>query len=82
MKILNLFNKRKREIERLNVVIDRLIERNEQLEKSVRIMKAERDLSERALTTANKNILDLTIEVGYLKMQVDNSKDKNDSRYY
>ena len=82
MKILNLFNKRKREIERLNVVIDRLIERNEQLEKSVRIMKAERDLSERALTTANKNILDLTNEVGYLKMQVDNSKDKNDSRYY
>jgi predicted nucleic acid-binding Zn-ribbon protein len=82
MKILNLFNKRKREIERLNVVIDRLIERNEQLEKSVRVMKAERDLSERALTTANKNILDLTNEVGYLKMQVDNSKDKNDSRYY
>jgi hypothetical protein len=82
MKLLKLFNKRKREIERLNVVIDRLIERNEQLEKSVRVMKAERDLSERALTTANKNILDLTNEVGYLKMQVDNSKDKNDSRYY
>jgi hypothetical protein len=82
MKLLKLFNKRKREIERLNVVIDRLIERNEQLEKSVRVMKAERDLSQRGLVVANKNILDLTNEVGYLKMQVDNSKDKNDSRYY
>ena len=82
MKLLKLFNKRKREIERLNVVIDRLIERNEQLEKSVRVMKAERDLSQRGLIVANKNILDLTNEVGYLKMQVDNSKDKNDSRYY
>ena len=78
----NLFNKRKREIERLNVVIDRLIERNEQLEKSVRVMKAERDLSQRELVVANKNILDLTNKVGYLKMQVDNAKDKNDSRYY
>ena len=82
MKLLKLFNKRKREIERLNVVIDRLIERNEQLEKSVRVMKAERDLSQRGLVVANKNILDLTNEVGYLKMQVDNSKDKNDSGYY
>jgi hypothetical protein len=82
MKLLKLFNKRKREIERLNVVIDRLIERNEQLEKSVRVMKAERDLSQRELAVANKNILDLTNKVGYLKMQVDNAKDKNDSRYY
>jgi predicted nucleic acid-binding Zn-ribbon protein len=82
MKLLKLFNKRKREIERLNVVIDRLIERNEQLEKSVRVMKAERDLSQRELVVANKNILDLTNKVGYLKMQVDNAKDKNDSRYY
>lgn len=82
MKILNLFNKRKREIERLNIVIDRLIEKNEQLEKTARVMKAERDLLQRELTTANKKVLDLVNEVGYLKMQIDNAKDKNDSRYY
>jgi chromosome segregation ATPase len=82
MNLLKLFNKRKREIERLNTIIDRLIDRNEQLEKSVRITKAEKDLTERALATANKNIIDLTHEAKYLKMQVDNAKDKVDSRYY
>ena len=82
MKLLKLFNKRKREIERLNVVIDGLVGKNHQIEKTARVMKAERDLLQRELVVANKNILDLTNKVGYLKMQVDNSKDKNDSRYY
>jgi hypothetical protein len=80
--LLKIFNRRKREIERLNIVIKVLIDKNEQLEKVVRITKAEKDLTERALTLANKNIIDLTHETKYLKMQVDNAKDKVDSRYY
>ena len=80
--MLNFLNKRKREIERLNTVINGLIERNEQLERVVRIIKAEKDLSERALTSANKNVLDLTHEVKYLKMQVENAKGEVNSRYY
>jgi hypothetical protein len=80
--LLKIFNRRKREIERLNIVIKGLIDKNEQLEKVVRITKAEKDLTERALTSANKNIIDLTHETKYLKMQVDNAKDKVDSRYY
>jgi hypothetical protein len=80
--LLKIFNRRKREIERLNIVIKGLIDKNEQLEKVVRITKAEKDLTERALTLANKNIIDLTHETKYLKMQVDNAKDKVDSRYY
>ena len=80
--LLKIFNKRKREIERLNTVINGLIEKNEQFERSVRLMKAERDLSERALKAATNTIHDLKNEVGYLKMQVDNAKDKNDSKYY
>lgn len=82
MKILNLFNKRKREIERLNTVIDKLVEKNHQFEKTARVIKAERDLLERSLATANKNVLDLANEVGYLKMQIDNAKDKTNSKYY
>ena len=80
--MLNFLNKRKREIERLNTVIIGLIERNEQLERVVRIIKAEKDLSERALTSANKNVLDLIHEVKYLKMQVENAKGEVNSRYY
>jgi hypothetical protein len=80
--LLKIFNRRKREIERLNIVIKGLIDKNEQLEKVVRPTKAEKDLTERALTLANKNIIDLTHETKYLKMQVDNAKDKVDSRYY
>ena len=80
--LFNLFNKRKRKIESLNTVINGLIEKNEQLEKVARVMKAERDLSERALTTANKSVLDLTNEVKYLKMQIENTKGEVNSKYY
>ena len=80
--LLKIFNKRKREIERLNTVINGLVEKNGQFERSVRLIKAERDLSVLALKAANNIIHDLKNEVGYLKMQVDNAKDKNDSKYY
>ena len=78
----NLFNKRKREIERLNGVVNELTESNRQLERVVRVTRAERDLSERALTVANKSVLDLTHEVKYLKMQINTINDQTNSRQY
>jgi hypothetical protein len=80
--LFNLFNKRKREIERLNGVVNELTESNRQLERVVRVTRAERDLSERALTTANKSVLDLTHEVKYLKMQINTINDQTNSRQY
>jgi hypothetical protein len=80
--MLNFLNKRKREIERLNSIINGLIEKNEQLERVIRITKSEKDLSERALTIANKSVLDLTHEIKYLKMRIENSKGEVNTRYY
>ena len=57
--LLKIFNRRKREIERLNIVIKGLIDKNEQLEKVVRLTRAERDLSERALKASNDTIHNL-----------------------
>ena len=78
----NLFNKRKREIERLNGVVNELTESNRQLERVVRVTRAERDLSERALTVANKSVLDLTHEVKYLKMQINTTNNQTNLKYY
>ena len=80
--LLKIFNKRKREIERLNTVINGLVEKNGQFERSVRLIKAERDLSERALKAANNTIHDLKNEVGYLKMQINTINDQTNSRQY
>jgi len=83
VKILsNLFNKRKREIERLNGVVNELTESNRQLERVVRVTRAEKDLSERALIVANKSVLDLTHEVKYLKMQINTTNDQTNSKSY
>jgi hypothetical protein len=78
----NLFNKRKREIERLNGVVNELTESNRQLERVVRVTRAEKDLSERALIVANKSVLDLTHEVKYLKMQINTTNDQTNSKSY
>ena len=80
--LTNLFNKRKREIERLNGVVNELTENNKQLERVVRMIKSEKDLSERALTSANKSVLDLTHEVKYLKMQINTTNNQINSRQY
>ena len=80
--LTNLFNKRKREIERLNSVIKELTEDNRQLERVVRMIKSEKDLSERALTVANKSVLDLTHELKYLKMQINTTNNQTNSRQY
>jgi peptidoglycan hydrolase CwlO-like protein len=80
--LTNLFNKRKREIERLNGVVKELTENNRQLERVVRMIKSEKDLSERALTSANKSVLDLTHEIKYLKMQINTTNNQTNSRQY
>jgi peptidoglycan hydrolase CwlO-like protein len=80
--LTNLFNKRKREIERLNGVVKELTENNRQLERVVRMIKSEKDLSERALTSANKSVLDLTHELKYLKMQINTTNNQINSRQY
>jgi len=80
--LFNLFNKRKREIERLNGVVNELTESNRQLERVVRVTRAEKDLSERALIVANKSVLDLTHEVKYLKMQINTTNDQTNSKSY
>jgi chromosome segregation ATPase len=80
--LFNLFNKRKREIERLNTVIKELANKSEQFEKTARVMKAERDLLDRALTTANSTIIDLKKKIDYLEMRVDTTKNEVNSKYY
>jgi hypothetical protein len=80
--LTNLFNKRKREIERLNGVVNELTENNRQLERVVRMVKSEKDLSERALTSANKSVLDLTHEIKYLKMQINTTNNQTNTRQY
>ena len=80
--MLKFLNKRKREIERLNGIVNELTENNRQLERVVRMIKAEKDLSERSLTSANKSVLDLTHEVKYLKMQINTTNNQTNTRQY
>ena len=80
--LTNLFNKRKREIERLNGVVNELTENNRQLERVVRMIKSEKELSERALISANKSVLDLTHELKYLKMQINTINNQTNTRQY
>ena len=80
--LTNLFNRRKREIERLNGVVNELTENNRQLERVVRMIKSEKELSERALISANKSVLDLTHELKYLKMQINTINNQTNTRQY
>ena len=80
--LTNLFNKRKREIERLNGIVNELTENNRQLERVVRMIKSEKELSERALISANKSVLDLTHELKYLKMQINTINNQTNTRQY
>ena len=79
----NLFNKRKREIERLEYVVKELTEKNQQLEISVRTIQAKNTLLERekdALINRLKSYEDqnkkLNLAIGDL------SRGDNNSRYY
>jgi len=80
--LTNLFNKRKREIERLNNIIYSLQGDIKQYDIAFYNINARKIELERELSIANKNVLDLTNEIKYLKMQVENAKGKVNSRYY
>jgi len=80
--LFNLFNKRKREIERLNSVIYSLQGDLKQYDIAFYNINARKIELEQELKIANKNVLDLTNEVKYLKMQIENAKGEVNSRYY
>jgi len=80
--LTNLFNKRKREIERLNGVINELQGNIKQYDNAFYNINAHKIELEQQLTIANKSILDLTNEVKYLQMQVNTSNNRINSRQY
>ena len=80
--LTNLFNKRKREIERLNGVINELQGNIKQYDNAFYNINAHKIELEQQLTIANKSILDLKNEVNYLQMQVNTSNNRINSRQY
>jgi len=80
--LFNLFNKRKREIERLNSVIDELQKDIDQRNQTFYITKARLSEAERGIKAAEEKIHNLQNEVNYYKMQVENVKGEVNSRYY
>ena len=82
-KLINLFNKRKRQIESLNLVVDELIARNENLEKSIRVTKAKNDLLEREKDALINRVKDYESQIKKLNLTIgDLSRTDNNSRYY
>jgi chromosome segregation ATPase len=80
--LTNLFNKRKREIERLNNIIYNLQGDIKQYDTEFYNISTRKIELEQQLTAANKSILDLTNEVKYLQMQVNTSNNRINSRQY
>jgi hypothetical protein len=83
VKILtNLFNKRKREIERLNDIIVKLQGEIRQCDAVFYVTNARKLELERNLKAADEKIIGLQNELNYIKMQVNNTKNEVNSRYY
>jgi len=80
--MLNFLNKRKREIERLNSVIYGLQGDLKQYDIAFYNINARKIELEQELKIANKNVLDLTNEVKYLKMQINTNNTQINSRQY
>ena len=80
--MLKFLNKRKREIERLNGIINNLQGDIKQYDAAFYTMNARKIELERELTAANKSVLDLTNEVKYLKMQIKTTNNQINSRQY
>ena len=80
--LFNLFNKRKREIERLNNIINNMQDDIKQISIAFYNINARKIELEQELTVVNKNVLDLTHEVKYLKMQINTTNDQTNSKSY
>jgi len=80
--LTNLFNKRKREIERLNSVVNELQGNIKQYDTEFYNISTRKIELEQQLTIANKSVLDLTNEVKYLKMQINTTNNQINSRQY
>ena len=82
MKILKIFNRRKMEIEQLR-------QENEGLKAQAsgmlfNLQRADKQIQflQSELDKANKQNKELANDVQYANMKLNNTKDKNDSRYY
>ena len=78
----NLFNKRKREIERLNNIINNMQDNIKQYDTAFYNINARKIELEQELTIVNKSVLDLTHEVKYLKMQINTTNNQTNSKSY
>ena len=80
--LFNLFNKRKREIERLNSVVNELQGGIRQRDATFYITNAHKLELERNLKAADEKIIGLQNELNYIKMQIKTTNTQINSRYY
>ena len=81
--LFNLFNKRKREIERLSAVVDELLYKNLQFESNIRQVVAKNSLLEREKDNLINRIKDYDTQVKKLNLVIgDLNRTDNSSRYY
>jgi peptidoglycan hydrolase CwlO-like protein len=80
--LTNLFNKRKREIERLNGVIVQLQQELRMCNTFATITNADKLEAERYLRERNDEVFGLKNEIKYLKMQINTTSNQINSRQY
>jgi len=81
--LFNLFNKRKREIERLSAVVDELLYKNLQFESNIRQVVAKNSLLEREKDNLINRIKDYDTQVKKLNLVIDDlNRTDNSSKYY
>jgi hypothetical protein len=80
--LFNLFNKRKREIERLNGVVAQLQQELRMCNTFATTTNAKKLEVERYLRERNDEVFGLKNEINYLKMQINTTNDQINSKSY